>query len=147
MAEFGDILQQWDDSTSSDDRSEAHRAMESWLAKHPVPAGRANELGDRSTDPRHRPGARRLPVQATLDLHGFRLREAIAEIDSFLEHSRTRGLRKVLIVHGKGYHSTGDPVLKQAVWNHLQRHRLAGALGQPGVRDGGSGAVWVVIRS
>ena len=143
MAEFGDILQQWDESSTSRERTAAHRAMERWLTEHPVPERRDRE----PLSTKHRPAARRLPVQATLDLHGFRLRDAIREIDSFLEQSHSRGLRKVLIVHGKGFHSTGEPVLKQAVWNHLERHRLAGSFGHPGIRDGGSGAVWVVIKS
>ncbi|TVQ35827.1 MAG: hypothetical protein EA384_15510 [Spirochaetaceae bacterium] len=144
MAGFDDILKQWDAAQSRQGKSRAHRALQEWLDANPVRPKPEEELGGER--PAHRPGARRLPVEATLDLHGFRLQEAVSEIDRFLEQSRAAGLRKVLIVHGKGYHSSGAPVLRQAVLSYLQRHRLAGATGTPGRDEGGTGAVWVVIK-
>lgn len=142
MPKFDEILKQWDEAQSAPGKSRAHEALEQWLRVNPVQAKPEAE----STLSRQRPGARRLPTEATLDLHGFRMQEAILEIDRFLERSRTAGMRKVLIVHGKGHHSASGPILKQAVLSHLQRHRLAGAIGTPGREEGGSGAVWVMIR-
>ena len=118
--------------------------LESWLNENPIRP--KPEVEPQAERVQQRRGAGRLPVEATLDLHGFRLAEAIAGIDGFLERCRTAGMRKVLIVHGKGNHSSTGPVLKQAVLSHLQRHRLAGAMGTPGRTDGGTGAVWVMIK-
>lgn len=122
--------------------SDFREMLDRWLEEHPVPAKRDEPELEKPV----RISGRRLPIEATLDLHGLRLSEALPEIDAFLERSVREGRRKVLIVHGKGYHSGGTPVLKNAVWDHLRRHRRAGEIGHPGVRDGGSGAVWVMIR-
>lgn len=116
--------------------------LDRWLEEHPVPVKREEPEQPKPV----RISAKRLPLEAKLDLHGLRVTEALQEIDVFLERCRREGRRKVLIVHGKGYHSGGTPVLKDAVWNHLRHHRCAGEIGHPGVREGGSGAVWVVIR-
>ena len=144
MSGFEDILKQWDEAATTQGKSRAHHALEKWLSDNPVNPKPEIELSVQSSQ--QRIGAKRLPVEASLDLHGMRLQEAIAEIDRFLIQSRAAGKRKVLIVHGKGNHSSGTPVLRTAVLNHLQRHRLAGAMGIPGRNDGGSGAVWVVIK-
>ncbi len=144
MPGFEDILKQWDDAATSQGKSRAHHALEQWLSDNPVKPKTETDHSLQSS-PQHI-GAKRLPVEASLDLHGLRLQEAIAEIDRFLIQSRAAGKRKVLIVHGKGNHSSGAPVLRAAVLNHLQRHRLAGAMGIPGRNEGGSGAVWVVIK-
>ena len=129
-------------------RSAAHEAMERWLEENPVlpkpePDPQADPVGVRRT---RLPNWRKAPVDDELDLHGYRVAEAIPEIDRFLERSHAAGLRKVLIVHGKGLHSAEAPVLKQAVVAHLRRHPLVEASGVPERKDGGSGAVWVLVR-
>ncbi len=52
---------------------------------------------------------------ATLDLHGMRASEAEREVVRFLRAEQRRGMRRVLIVHGKGLHSDGGPVLSEVV--------------------------------
>ena len=53
------------------------------------------------------------PVQHYLDLHGLGEDQALAEVEKFLTRCATKGLRHVLIVHGKGLRSPlGEPVLK-----------------------------------
>lgn len=90
------------------------------------------------------------PVQDYLDLHGLSLEEAFPAVEEFLVRSLTRGLRHVLIVHGRGFRSPGGvPVLKTALaqWlgqKRLQKRVLAFCTALP--RDGGAGAVYVLLR-
>jgi DNA-nicking Smr family endonuclease len=44
----------------------------------------------------------RLEVEARLDLHGLRQRDAHAQLHRFLKQAQARGLRHVLIITGKG---------------------------------------------
>ena len=55
-----------------------------------------------------------------LDLHGFRVKEAIAEVDSVLNRATLTGLGEVKIIHGNG---TGT--LRSAVRNHIEGHPMA----------------------
>lgn len=87
-----------------------------------------------------------LRPQAVLDLHGLSGQEAEGAIAAFVDESARLGLEKVLIIHGKGLHSSGAPVLKRAAQRALESHRLAGRFGEADKADGGSGALWVSIR-
>ncbi|MBP7264561.1 MAG: Smr/MutS family protein [Spirochaetia bacterium] len=88
----------------------------------------------------------RLPVDATLDLHGMTGTEAEAALGAFFERAEADGLRKVLIVHGKGLHSRGQPVLGTVVARWLEARPSAGRTGTAGRSQGGSGAVWVLLK-
>jgi DNA-nicking Smr family endonuclease len=72
--------------------------------------------------------------------------EAQEAVERFLRESRDRGLGKVLIIHGKGNHSAGGPVLASKVRQWLERSPLAGAFGPAEPRQGGAGATWVIVR-
>lgn len=90
------------------------------------------------------------PIQDHLDLHGLSVEQAQAEAESFIAASVTRGLRHVLVVHGKGKGSPGGvPVLKKALTGWLatrrfQRNVLAFCTAR-GV-DGGMGAMYLLLR-
>lgn len=84
--------------------------------------------------------------QDQIDLHGYTLEAALAELQEFLAASSRQGLRKVLVIHGKGYHSDGKPVLAGAVRRYLESCPLAGQLLVPPAKYGGSGALWVMLR-
>ena len=43
--------------------------------------------------------------EASLDLHGLTRDEAWERLDMFITECKRRGLRKVLLIHGKGNHS------------------------------------------
>lgn len=88
----------------------------------------------------------RMAPQAQIDLHGMTVEEALPAVERFLAESKSQGLKKVLIIHGKGCHSEGEPVLKKEVRLFLERSPLAGAMGTPKAAQGGSGAVWVVLK-
>lgn len=86
-------------------------------------------------------------VQAETDLHGLTTAEAREVLHSFVEACRRRGYTCVRIVHGKGLRSgRNGPVLKQKV--DLWLRRWEGILAFVSARqvDGGTGAVYVLLR-
>jgi len=52
----------------------------------------------------------------------------------------------VLLIHGKGNHSPGQPVLERVVRNFLEKCPHTGAFGKADRAHGGRGATWVRIR-
>lgn len=104
-----------------------------------------------------RPGAqrqlqdlRRGHIEPTLDLdlHGLTVSYARETFDEFLLECRRRHVRCARIIHGKGYRSENQqPVLKQKVnyWLRLREEVLAFCSATR--RDGGTGAVYVLLRN
>ncbi|MBN2061276.1 MAG: Smr/MutS family protein [Deltaproteobacteria bacterium] len=92
----------------------------------------------------------RLPVQAHIDLHGLTKKEAEAEVRNFLLSSHRRGLRCVLIVHGRGLNSPDSfPVLKERlpIWlNRGPARKIVLAFASAMPYDGGTGAIYVLLR-
>jgi DNA-nicking Smr family endonuclease len=83
-----------------------------------------------------------------VDLHGLRADHARQVLAEFLTECAHRHIRCARIIHGKGYGSSGrQPVLKQKVnfWLRLCDQVLAfcSATG----RDGGTGAVYLLLRN
>jgi DNA-nicking Smr family endonuclease len=88
------------------------------------------------------------PVEGELDLHGLSQTAARQQLADFIVHSRDSGCRCVRIVHGKGYRSGArGPVLKMAVNLWLRRHMDVMAFVSARAIDGGSGAVYVLLRA
>ena len=86
-------------------------------------------------------------IEAELDLHGFIVPQARAALDKFLRDARALGKRCVRIIHGKGRRSEGKlPVLKGKVnvWLRQKNEVMAFCTAIP--RDGGAGAVYVLLR-
>ncbi len=81
-----------------------------------------------------------------LDLHGLTSREALAEVDQLIDGAR-RAYRAVAIVHGRGLHSKGKAILRAAVRARLRAHPAVLAYADAPRDDGGSGAVYVLLRS
>ena len=89
----------------------------------------------------------KIPVEDSIDLHGHTRDTARQMLLDFILNSQLEGFKLVCIVHGKGYHSEDSrPVLKAMVNKWLQNidQVLAFATAQP--RDGGSGAVYVLLK-
>lgn len=86
--------------------------------------------------------------EARLDLHGLHQDEAEQTLERFITDCKLRGLRKVLIIHGKGIHSHGsDPVLGELVRRFIEHDKRCGASGHPKTKaEGGSGATWVLLK-
>jgi DNA-nicking Smr family endonuclease len=89
-------------------------------------------------------------VQAHIDLHGMIQADARTALEGFVVDSVRKGLRAVLVVHGRGLRSPGGtPVLKHAAaqWlshGHMGGYVLAFATARPA--DGGAGAMYVLLR-
>jgi DNA-nicking Smr family endonuclease len=87
-------------------------------------------------------------IGAELDLHGMRADEAKVAIAGFLAASRDAGTRCVRIIHGKGLRSKGEgPVLKQRVDHWLRQRKDVLAFCSARREDGGTGAVYVLLRA
>ena len=90
---------------------------------------------------------RTLKPEDVVDLHGLTREQAWQKLDSFVSACKIRGLRKILIIHGKGNHSHGtDPVLGEMVRSFIEADRRLGSSGHPDRNHGGTGATWVIIR-
>jgi DNA-nicking Smr family endonuclease len=87
------------------------------------------------------------PTGATLDLHGNHIDEARERLDRFIQSCIDHRIRCVRIVHGKGYGSKGgEPVLKQTIRRWLTQMNAVSAYAQCPERDGGAGAVQVLLQ-
>ncbi|MCI1209468.1 MAG: Smr/MutS family protein [Treponema sp.] len=85
--------------------------------------------------------------EARLDLHGMTREEAEEKLSQFITECSKKGYHKILLIHGKGNHSTGsDPVLGDAVRSFIEHDKRLGTSGHPDRRHGGTGATWVIIK-
>lgn len=86
-------------------------------------------------------------IQDELDLHGLTVSQARALLAEFLGDCGRRGLRCVRIVHGKGLRSKNrEPVLKKKVGYWLARRDDVLAFCQARRTEGGSGAIFVLLK-
>ena len=87
------------------------------------------------------------PIEATLDLHGLTAAEANNQLHRFVLHSEGLGRAAVRIVHGKGHGSKGQqPILKAKINQWLREFTAVLAFCSSHPRDGGTGAVDVLLR-
>jgi DNA-nicking Smr family endonuclease len=99
----------------------------------------------------------RYPIEARIDLHGMTQDDAHRTLGDFIARCARAGLRCVLVITGKGLRRPGDEgpgggalgILRNAAprWLNEAPSRariLAFAAAQP--RDGGSGALYVLLR-
>lgn len=87
------------------------------------------------------------PVGAELDLHGMTVEQARQALAWFFGDCRASGVRCVRIVHGKGLSSLGrKPVLKSRLNGWLQRNEEVLAFCSARPADGGTGAVYVLLK-
>jgi DNA-nicking Smr family endonuclease len=128
-------------------------------APKPVPKSAPTARGealDRQTARQLERG--KLPVEARLDLHGMRQREAHAALKRFLKSAQGKGYKHVLVITGKGaaadttrpfYESDERGVLRQAVPHWLAAPDLALVVlsySEAPRRLGGEGALYVRLR-
>lgn len=105
----------------------------------------------------HRPGVQRrvmrklrrgqYRIDGELDLHGMTVPMARQALSEFLANCRSRDLRCVRIIHGKGLRSNArGPVLKAKADAWLRRREDVLAYCSTPPNDGGTGAVYVLLR-
>lgn len=86
-------------------------------------------------------------VDAEIDLHGLTSPQARSALREFIARELIHGARCVRVIHGKGLGSgPRGPVLKNVVNVCLRRMDVVVAFGSARPLDGGSGAVYVLLR-
>jgi DNA-nicking Smr family endonuclease len=128
----------------------------------PAPAaGRAAPLADFDRRQARRVAAGKLEIEARIDLHGLRQRDARARLVAFLREAHAKGRRMVLVITGKG----GEPergdhlrgalgeaergVLRRNVplWLEEPEFRsIVLSFTPAAIRHGGDGALYVQLR-
>lgn len=117
-------------------------------AAHAQPAAKGAGI-DRNSARRLRQG--KLPIEATLDLHGMTREEAQGRLIAFLGRAYEAGMRCVLVVTGKGkFRTEGEGgVLRRELPRWLARPPVAPwVLRHETARQqhGGEGAVYILLR-
>jgi DNA-nicking Smr family endonuclease len=86
-------------------------------------------------------------IDAEIDLHGLNTHDAKRQLLHFLHNSVEEGFRCVHIVHGKGYRSLDNlPVIKNELNRWLRQHKEVQAFCSATPKDGGTGALFVLLR-
>ena len=86
-------------------------------------------------------------LDAEIDLHGLNSQDAKYQLLHFLHHCVQHGDRCVHIIHGKGYRSPDNmPVLKNNLNLWLRQHQDVLAFCSAPPKEGGTGAVFVLLR-
>ena len=89
-----------------------------------------------------------IEVGLEVDLHGLTVEVARRVLAEFLTECGHRRVRCARIIHGKGTRSSGQqPTLKQKVNYWLRLHLEVLAFCSATRRDGGTGAVYVLLRN
>ncbi|MBK1693757.1 DNA mismatch repair protein MutS [Chromatium weissei] len=89
-----------------------------------------------------------IEVELEVDLHGLYAEHARQLIAEFLAECGRRRVRCARIIHGKGYRSSEQqPVLKQGINHWLRQYDQVLAFCSATRRDGGTGAVYVLLRN
>lgn len=123
--------------------------MELWLRRYgTIDKDKLAEAQYERTKEQDRNYILNMKPEARLDLHGLHQDEAQVKLDSFITDCCRKGLRKVIIIHGKGIHTTGtDPVLGELVRKFIEHDKRCGSSGHPKTKqEGGSGATWVILK-
>jgi len=91
--------------------------------------------------------AGRPPIGRTFDLHGMSRNAALTGLESGFAEAISEGVRVICIIHGRGLHSQGRPILKEAVYHWLRQgifaHNVLAVIPQPG---SGGGACLLLLR-
>jgi len=86
-------------------------------------------------------------LDADIDLHGLTSQKAKQQLINFLHHCIENGCRCVHIIHGKGYRSPDNhPILKNDINVWLRQHKDVLAFCSTPPKNGGTGAVFVLLK-
>lgn len=89
-----------------------------------------------------------IEVGLEVDLHGLSVELARRTLAEFLTECTHRRIRCARVIHGKGQRSSGrPPILKQKVNYWLRLYDQVLAFCSATRRDGGTGAVYVLLRN
>ena len=137
-------------STEADERAVLVESLYGELEPELIDSGdtlsyRSDGIQDRIWRKLRRGGFR---VRAELDLHGLNRERAHAEVSAFLSDCLDQDARCVRIIHGKGNRSPNSgPVIKTLLDSWLRRRRDVLAFCSARSHDGGTGAIYVLLRA
>jgi DNA-nicking Smr family endonuclease len=114
--------------------------MQRWLRDFPPPSAGEREE-EKQSDTK-----RQTLFPARLDLHGMKREEASLRLRDFLRAGVRGGLRKVLVIHGRGLNSKDGAVLPAVVRAELERNPYVIDFGPAAPAQGGQGATQVFLR-
>ena len=99
------------------------------------------------------------PSLTICDLHGYSLDTANERIRELINHAYNTGIKKILIITGKGLHSDNEKnpyiskdlgILKNSVPNYIKSNlelmKLVQEIREADVNDGGSGAFYIFLK-
>lgn len=141
---FGDILEKWENQNvpSKNESKNFYEKFAKWIDR--------NDIIDKDLNTeesvKHHISWKKAPCDELLDLHGLTGDEAKKVLHAFVEECIAKGCKKILVIHGKGIHSSSDAVLKKIVTDFIKTNEHCGASGTPGRELGGSGATWIVLK-
>jgi DNA mismatch repair protein MutS2 len=81
-------------------------------------------------------------VETQLDIRGWRVEDALEELDTYLNDAVMYGMASVRIIHGKG---TG--ALRAAIREHLVHHPLAKSFTSASPQEGGDGVTVIKLSA
>jgi DNA-nicking Smr family endonuclease len=156
--DFGAILEKWDNQQgrtvsskhSGHSPEEKVNPIDSWIRKNGIydkdaEKGGAEAVIGKAEAAEKRRRLRNMKPQAALDIHGMTRDQASQALETFFHESLNQDLDKVLIIHGKGNHTAGEPVLKRVVMEFIEHCPNAGESGREKAA-GGEGATWVLLK-
>ena len=95
----------------------------------------------------------------TFDLHGYSLDEANHKVEELINRSYENGIRKLILITGKGIHSDNNKnpyvsknlgILKHSVPNYIKNNSTLmdkiSNLTDADIKDGGSGAFYIFLK-
>lgn len=85
------------------------------------------------------------PIDASIDLHGYTLDQALLALESFFDIAYNMRYKCLRIIHGKG--SDNKPLLKNAVLAFLEAQSTILAFHSAPPKMGGAGVLLVLITS
>jgi DNA-nicking Smr family endonuclease len=168
---FGDILDQWETSNKKKKNSEQKSSKKAnadhienpqaakkeipqpelkridpltlWMRRYGVEDKDSIEEEQLADSAERRKRLLNKRPDAVIDLHGLIRDEAWSSLTAFFQDARRRGFEKLLIIHGKGNHSSGEAVLKRTVREFVERCPFAG---ESGHGNASQGATWVLLK-
>lgn len=124
-----------------------NKMMNTWLdSEESWNEYKKDEQSDKSPKGEFRSFLRRLAPEDEINLHGSTTVESEKLLFDFIKQSKRIGLRKILIIHGKGNHSQNGSVLTSFVRSYIESSSFCGESGNPDKCDGGKGATWVILK-
>jgi DNA-nicking Smr family endonuclease len=140
-SDFGDILDKWENYSHNSHKKAMNELLENYKTYDK----------DANFKETFVPGEkRRLLLQKKpddiLDIHGFTSETAWLSLENFFTNARENGYQKLRIIHGKGNHTNGLSILRLLVRKYIEKCSFAGESGFEKSANGGSGAVWVLLK-